>query len=156
MIDHATRPVRIAGNTPNPGKRPEAQAACKLTDPIDGFLLGKRCLILDRDEKFAGAFRDHLRSEGIQPVLSAHQAPDMSAIAERCRNASATKTGGEHTRASATIWCAGPRRIPAQGWSPSTSASAGSPCNDPPADSHPGILKSGSASASFSDRTATG
>ena len=28
------------------------QVARNLTDPVDGFLLGKRFLILDRDKKF--------------------------------------------------------------------------------------------------------
>ena len=31
------------------------------TDPIDGFLTGKKHLIFDRDSKFALAFRDLLR-----------------------------------------------------------------------------------------------
>ena len=74
-IDHATRRVNIAGITPNPGEKFMAQVARNLTDPFDGFLLGKRYLILDRDSKFTDGFKDHLRSEGIRPVLIARQAP---------------------------------------------------------------------------------
>ena len=44
------------------------QIARNLTDPNDGFLRGKRYLILDRDTKYSDAFRSVLVREGIQVV----------------------------------------------------------------------------------------
>ena len=62
---------------------PSNTVARNLTDPFDGFLLGKHYLILDRDSKLTAGFKDRLQAEGIRPVLIALQAPDMNAIAER-------------------------------------------------------------------------
>ena len=36
------------------------QVGRNLTDPLEGFLRGKRLLILDRDQKFTTEFRDLL------------------------------------------------------------------------------------------------
>ena len=35
-----------------------------LTDPFDGFLLGKRYVLMDRDGKFCPTFRNLLNDEG--------------------------------------------------------------------------------------------
>ena len=51
FIDIANRAVQIAGITPHPDSRWMTQIARNLTDPNDGFLRGKRYLILDRDTK---------------------------------------------------------------------------------------------------------
>jgi len=48
FIDIASRAVKIAGITPHPDTRWMAQNARNLTDLNDGFLRGKRYLILDR------------------------------------------------------------------------------------------------------------
>ena len=37
------------------------QIARQLTDTVDGILLGKRYLILDRDTKYCQAFRDFVK-----------------------------------------------------------------------------------------------
>lgn len=60
-----------------------AQVARNLTDELDGFLRGKRYLILDKDSKFTGQFRRILEGAGVAIVQIAHQAPNMNAIAER-------------------------------------------------------------------------
>ncbi len=49
VIDVATRRVYIAGTTTNPNSEWMAQIARNLTDSEDGFLNGKRFLIIDRD-----------------------------------------------------------------------------------------------------------
>jgi len=52
VMELATRRVRIAGITPHPTAAFMQQCARQLTDPFDGFLLGKRYLLYDRDTKF--------------------------------------------------------------------------------------------------------
>ena len=42
------------------------QIARNLTDCEDGFLSGKRYLIMDRDSKFTDAFRKILEDEGLR------------------------------------------------------------------------------------------
>jgi putative transposase len=51
VMELATRRVQIAGITPHPTAAFMQQCARQLTDPFDGFLLGKRYLIHDRDTK---------------------------------------------------------------------------------------------------------
>ncbi|MCA8976121.1 MAG: integrase core domain-containing protein [Planctomycetes bacterium] len=83
VIHHATRAVEIAGVTTNPNAEFMAQVARNLTDPVDGFLRGKRFLILDRDTKFTEQFRRIIEDAGVRLVPTAYQAPDMNAFAER-------------------------------------------------------------------------
>ena len=83
VIDIATRRVYIAGITTNPTSAWMEQIARNLTDCEDGFLRGKRFLILDRDTKFSSGFRSILQSSGIEIPLTAYQAPNMNAHAER-------------------------------------------------------------------------
>jgi len=83
VIDVATRAVHIAGVTPNPDAAFIAQVARNLTDCVDGFLRGKRFLILDRDTKFTAQFRSTLRDAGVEVVHACFQAPNMNAFAER-------------------------------------------------------------------------
>jgi transposase InsO family protein len=60
-----------------------AQVARNLTAEDDGFLRGKRFLILDGDKKFTAQFCAILEDAGVQIVRTAFQAPNMNAIAER-------------------------------------------------------------------------
>ncbi|MFQ5472584.1 MAG: transposase [Dehalococcoidia bacterium] len=83
VIDIASRAVHIAGTTPNPDASFMAQVARNLTDCIDGFLRGKRFLIVDRDSKFTEQFRDVLRGTSVDVVRASFQAPNMNAFAER-------------------------------------------------------------------------
>ena len=83
VIDLATRAVCIAGTTTNPDASFMAQVARNLTDCVDGFLRGKRFLILDRDRKFTAQFKSTLRDAGVRPVITCYQAPNMNAYAER-------------------------------------------------------------------------
>jgi transposase InsO family protein len=83
FIDIASRAVRIAGVTPHPDSRWMTQIARNLTDLNDGFLRGKRYLILDRDTKYSDAFRNVLVREGIQVIRLPPRSPNLNAFAER-------------------------------------------------------------------------
>ena len=83
VIHHATRVVHIAGVTTNPDDAFMAQIARNLTTEDQGFLRGKRFLILDRDTKFTDHFCAILANAGIEIVHTAYQAPDMNTFAER-------------------------------------------------------------------------
>jgi transposase InsO family protein len=83
VIDIATRRAHIAGTTTSPNSVWMAQMARNLTDYVDGFLKGKRYLIVDRDALFADRFKAILRSSGTKIVRTSIQAPNMNAFAER-------------------------------------------------------------------------
>ena len=59
------------------------QVARNLTDATDGFLNGKRVLILDRDAKYSRAFLRLLKDEGIKITRLPPRSPDLNAYAER-------------------------------------------------------------------------
>ncbi len=83
IIQLATRSVHIAGVTAAPNGEFMTQVARNLTDVDDGFLLGSRYLIMDRDTKYTTDFREHLDREGVQPVRCPARAPNCNAFAER-------------------------------------------------------------------------
>jgi transposase InsO family protein len=83
VIDIATRRVHIAGTTRHPTSAWMAQMARNLTDCDTGFLLEKRFLIIDRDAIFSPRFKSILRGSGVEIPLTAYQAPNMNAHAER-------------------------------------------------------------------------
>jgi putative transposase len=83
VIHHATRAVQFAGVTTNPNSAFMAQVARNLTDCVDGFLLGKRYLILDNDTIFTAQFTRILKDAGVKVVRTSLHAPNMNAIAER-------------------------------------------------------------------------
>jgi putative transposase len=75
----ATRRVQIAEITPHPTAAFMQQCARQLTDPFDGFLLGKRYLIHDRDTKYTAAFDGLLKSSGVEPVVLPPRSPNLNA-----------------------------------------------------------------------------
>jgi transposase InsO family protein len=75
--------VEIAGITPHPNAAFMQQCARQLTDHFDGFLLGKRYLIHDRDSKFINAFDTMLRASGVEPMVLPPQSPNLNAHCER-------------------------------------------------------------------------
>ncbi len=83
VIDVATRRVYIAGTTTNPTSAWMEQIARNLTDCDDGYQIGKRFIIIDRDAKFSPRFRSILSGSGIDVLLTAYQAPNMNAYSER-------------------------------------------------------------------------
>src|SRR6266571_6153175 len=83
VMELATRRVHIAGITPHPTAAFMQQCARQLTDPFEGFLLGKRYLIHDRDTKFTQAFDALLKDNGVDPVLLPPRSPNLHAHCER-------------------------------------------------------------------------
>src|SRR3984893_3649221 len=57
--------------------------ARNITDVDDGFLRGKRYVILDRDAKYSDEFRNILVQEGIVVVRLPPRSPNLNAFAER-------------------------------------------------------------------------
>ena len=57
------------------------QTARNLTDRVDGFLLGKRYVIMDRDPLFTDAFRAMLAAAGTKSVRLPPRSPNLNAYA---------------------------------------------------------------------------
>src|SRR5215468_5840839 len=83
VMELATRRVQVAGITPHPTAAFMQQCARQLTDPFEGFLLGKRYLLHDRDTKFTHAFGTLLKDSGVEPVLLPPRSPNLNAHCER-------------------------------------------------------------------------
>jgi transposase InsO family protein len=83
VMELATRRVHIAGITPHPTAAFMQQCGRQLTDPFDGFLVGKRYLIHDRDTKFTQAFDTLLKATGVEPILLPPRSPNLNAHCER-------------------------------------------------------------------------
>jgi putative transposase len=83
VMEVATRRVHFAGCMPNPDEPWMKQIAKNLTDPFDGFLLGKRYLIVDRDTKSSDAFRKILKDEGVDSVRLPPRSPNLNPHIER-------------------------------------------------------------------------
>ena len=79
----ATRRVHFAGCTTNPHTAWMKQAARELTNFEDGFLNGRRYLIMDRDSKFCDSFRAMLEDEGVKCVQLPPRSPDLNPHIER-------------------------------------------------------------------------
>jgi transposase InsO family protein len=82
-IDIASRKVEILGIAVNPGGPWMEQMARNLVDALDGFLLGKRYLLLDRDPLYTQAFRRILDQAGVKTVRLLAHSPNLKAFAER-------------------------------------------------------------------------
>jgi putative transposase len=80
----STRSVQRAGSPPHPTDAFRAQCARPLTEPMDGFLLGKRSLLHERDTKFLHGFDQLLRASGVEPVVLPPRSPNLHAYGERC------------------------------------------------------------------------
>jgi len=83
VIDLATRRIRIAGITAHPNADWMMQVGRNLLDVVDGPLVGKKYLILDRDTKYCAAFRQMLAREGTQVIRLPPRSPNLNAYAER-------------------------------------------------------------------------
>ena len=82
VMELATRRVHFAGCTPNPHESWMKQIARNLTDAVDGFLIGKRYILIDRDGKFCPAFHAMLKDAGVEPVLLPPKSPNLNAHIE--------------------------------------------------------------------------
>jgi putative transposase len=83
VMEVATRRVHIAGITPHPTATFMQQCARQLTDPCEGFLLGKRYLLRDRDTKFTQAFDALLKASRVEPIILPPRSPNLNAHCER-------------------------------------------------------------------------
>jgi len=83
VMELATRCVHIAGITPHPTAAFMQQCARQWINPCDGFLLGKRYLLHDRDTKFTQAFDGLLKASGVEPVVLPPRSPNLNAHCER-------------------------------------------------------------------------
>jgi len=83
FMELSTRRVNIAGITHTPDEAFMKQVARNLTDIEDGFLLGHRFLLIDRDSKYCQGFIDIIKDGGIRPILCPAKAPNCNAFAER-------------------------------------------------------------------------
>ncbi len=83
FIEIATRRVHVAAIKERPGEEVMIEVAKEVVNPIDGFLRGKRFLIMDRDSKYTESFRAVLAQAGVQPLILPRRAPNMNAYAER-------------------------------------------------------------------------
>jgi putative transposase len=83
VMELSTRRVHVAGLTPHPTAAFMQQCARQLTDPFDGFIVGKQYLIHDRDAKFTQAFDGLLKSSGVESLLLPPRGPNLNAHCER-------------------------------------------------------------------------
>ena len=83
VMELATRRVHIAGITPHPTAACMQQCARQLTDPCEGFLLGKRSLIHDRDTTDTQAFDALVKESGVEAVVLPPRRPNLHASCAR-------------------------------------------------------------------------
>jgi transposase InsO family protein len=83
VMELATRRVQVAGITPHPTAAFMQQCARQLADPFEGFLVGKRYLLHDRDTKFTHAFDALLKDSGVESVILPPRSPNLNAHCER-------------------------------------------------------------------------
>jgi len=82
-VELRSRKVTIAGIVPQANGHWMKQMGRNLSDPIGGFLRGKRFLIHDRDPLFTQEFKQILRAEGIRSLKTPKRSPNLNAYAER-------------------------------------------------------------------------
>jgi putative transposase len=82
-IDVASRRVEIVGIAANPGGHWMEQMARDLVDGVDGFLVGKRYVLVDRDPLYTECFRGILGQGGVKAVRLPARSPNLNAFAER-------------------------------------------------------------------------
>jgi len=83
VMELASRRVHFAGCTANPHDCWMCQAARNLSDAEDGFLHGKKYLLMDRDTKFSEAFRVIMEQAGVEAVRLPPCSPNLNPNLER-------------------------------------------------------------------------
>jgi hypothetical protein len=68
------------------------QMARQLTDAVDGILLGKRYLFLDRDTKYCLAFRDFVKREGIEVIRLPPRSPNLKELVSYCTSSESLRS----------------------------------------------------------------
>ena len=83
VMELVTRRVQFAGCTPNPDEEWMLQVARNITDAEEGFLRGKKYLLMDRDAKFSEAFRATPKQAGVDAVRLPPRSPNLNSNLER-------------------------------------------------------------------------
>ena len=83
FIDLSSRRVEIAGVGRQANGLWMSQVARNLSDAAEGFLIGKRYLIHDRDPLFTTEFLQTLENSGVHSVKLPPRSPNLNAYAER-------------------------------------------------------------------------
>ena len=83
LIDLSTRRVEVAGVAREANGLWMSQVGRNLCDAAEGFLIGKRYLIHDRDPLFTAEFLQTVQGCGIQSVKLPPRSPNLNAHAER-------------------------------------------------------------------------
>ena len=83
FMELATRRVHFADLTMNPDEHWMLQVARNVTDAEQGFLRGKRYLLMDRDSKFSEEYRNTLEGGGVEPVRLPPRSPNLTPHIER-------------------------------------------------------------------------
>jgi putative transposase len=83
FLDLSTRQVEIAGIASAANGLWMGQIGRRVTDAVDGILLGKRYLIHDRDPLFTAEFLSLLAGVGVESVKLPPRSPNLNAHAER-------------------------------------------------------------------------
>jgi putative transposase len=83
FMDVSTRRVQFSGIANKPNGLWMGQIARKLTDAVDGFFMGKRYLIHDRDPLYTCEFLSILAEAGIESVELPPRSPNLNGHAER-------------------------------------------------------------------------
>ena len=83
VMDLKTRRVHLAACTTSLGDEYLKQVARNLTGTFDGFLLGKKAVLMDRDANFSSAFRNILEDADVNPVRLPAKSPNLNAHLER-------------------------------------------------------------------------
>jgi putative transposase len=83
FMELATRRVHLAGITANPDEGWMLQVARNVTDAEQGFLRGKRYLLMNRDSKYSETYRITLTGCGVKPVRLPPHSPNLNAYLER-------------------------------------------------------------------------
>jgi putative transposase len=83
FLDLSTRQVEMAGIASTANGLWMGQIGRRVTDAVDGILLGKRYLIHDRDPLFTAEFLTLLASAGVESVKLPPRSPNLNAYAER-------------------------------------------------------------------------
>ena len=83
VMELATRRVHFGGCTANPDESWMCQVARNLSDAEDGFLRGKKYLLMDRDTRFSQTFRIILDHAGAEAVRLHARSPNLNPNLER-------------------------------------------------------------------------
>ena len=84
LIDVSSRRVQIAGVTKDANGAWMNQMARNLSDAAEGFLIGKRYLIHDRDPLFTEEFLKTIQASGIESIKLPPSSPNLKACASYC------------------------------------------------------------------------